>query len=379
MCRDAESQGEPARPWTVSIVSGSFGAGHDAAAREIRACLAEHGIRADIHDIVDLLPPGLGRALKAVYLRQLRSVPASWGWLLRRLDGTGEGGPSRLTRLIATVTAAASRRIIDDVARGADAIVSTHPLASQSLGQLRLRGLVTQPVFTYLTDLSVHRLWVHNGVSAHLALHDVAAVDARDHGARIVHVVRPAVARSLREVAPIHAGRAMLRVRFGLPATGRLCLITGGSEGVGELAETAADVAACSDLHPVVLCGHNDHLRRRLEHRADVTALGWVCDMPSLFAAVDVVVQNAGGSTSLEALAAGLPVVSYRCIPGHGETNAAALDRAGLAPWVRRPADLCEALRTVTDGQTPTMQDATRLLRASRCVGATVSALVEAG
>ncbi len=46
-------------------------------------------------------------------------------------------------------------------------------------------------------------------------------------------------------------------------------------------------------------------------------------------------IQNAGGITSLETAAAGVPMVTYRCIAGHGETNAAALDAAGIAPWVR--------------------------------------------
>lgn len=77
---------------------------------------------------------------------------------------------------------------------------------------------------------------------------------------------------------------------------------------------------------------------------------GWVDDMPGLMHACDVLVQNAGGLTSLEALAGGLPVVSYRCIPGHGQTNAAALDEAGLAPWIREPDRLAPTLTELLHG-----------------------------
>jgi hypothetical protein len=66
--------------------------------------------------------------------------------------------------------------------------------------------------------------------------------------------------------------------------------------------------------------------------------------MPGLMRACDVLVQNAGGLTSLEAFACGLPVASYRCIPGHGLTNAAALDAAGLALWITEPTGLGPAL-----------------------------------
>jgi hypothetical protein len=72
--------------------------------------------------------------------------------------------------------------------------------------------------------------------------------------------------------------------------------------------------------------------------------------MPALVAATDVMVQNAGGLTSLEALRCGVPVLSYRCIPGHGRTNAAALSEAGLARWVHNPADLATSLHELTAG-----------------------------
>jgi UDP-N-acetylglucosamine:LPS N-acetylglucosamine transferase len=58
----------------------------------------------------------------------------------------------------------------------------------------------------------------------------------------------------------------------------------------------------------------------------------------------DVLVHNAGGLSFTEAMVAGLPAVTYRAIPGHGRANAAVLDRAGLAPWVRTPDELPEVL-----------------------------------
>src|SRR5664279_2156531 len=67
----------------VDIVSGSFGAGHDAAARQIAQELHSRGFVTRTWDIVDLLPGYLGRALRAGYLRQVQAVPSSWAWVLR--------------------------------------------------------------------------------------------------------------------------------------------------------------------------------------------------------------------------------------------------------------------------------------------------------
>ena len=94
-----------------------------------------------------------------------------------------------------------------------------------------------------------------------------------------------------------------------------------------------------------MLCGHNKRLYKRLRNKSSVIARDWISDIPMLLTAVDGVVQNAGGFACLEALAAGKPTVTYRCISGHGETNAAALDRAGIVPWIRNTADLAPRLR----------------------------------
>src|ERR671928_11751 len=77
-------------------------------------------------------------------------------------------------RVVALVRAAA-RRTLRALAPDTRAVVSTYPGASQVLGALRRRGRLTVPAFTYLTDFSVHTLWVAPGIDAHLAVHPVPA------------------------------------------------------------------------------------------------------------------------------------------------------------------------------------------------------------
>jgi UDP-N-acetylglucosamine:LPS N-acetylglucosamine transferase len=98
---------------------------------------------------------------------------------------------------------------------------------------------------------------------------------------------------------------------------------------------------------PVVACGSNERLRMHLEAVVGVVALGWRDDMPALVGSAACVVQNSGGMTSLESLSAGTPTLTYRPIPGHGITNARALDAAGLVPWLGSPAELEAALARV--------------------------------
>jgi UDP-N-acetylglucosamine:LPS N-acetylglucosamine transferase len=344
------------RPRAV-IVTASVGAGHDGAAHELARRLERDGFGVDVHDYLEILPRRLGRFLRSAYTRQLNTVPWTWGWVLAALDLIPP-----LAWITAAVAGLAGRRRLDQVLReaGPDVVVSTYPLASHVLGELRRRQLLAVPVITFLTDLSVHRLWICSGADAHLALHPVAAGQARMHGARAVVVTAPAVSRRFAPLAHPDRStrRAALREAFGLPADAPVALVVAGSLGVGAVEEAVQDILATGKAVPLVVCGHNTALAARLDRVAGVVALGWVHDMAALVHASDVVVQNAGGLSSLEAISAGVPVITYRSIPGHGEANAAALEAAGLAPWIRSVGGLGAALDGALRYRSPGLPDA---------------------
>jgi UDP-N-acetylglucosamine:LPS N-acetylglucosamine transferase len=321
------------------IISASVGAGHDGAAAELSRRLSALGFAVDRHDFLDLLPGTWGARLRQAYLLQVRIAPRSWACVF-----AATGGRHVTHKVTAAFVRLAGSRVREVVGTDAAAVVSTYPFASQVLGKLVEQGLLTAPVATFLTDMSVHPLWVARGVSAHLALHPVAARQAALLGAAGVRVTGPAVPPAFRPPTA-EAERHAARDAFGLAAGVPAALVVAGSWGVGPVARAARDIAATGLATPVVACGHNEALRRELATRSGVLAMGWTEDMPRLMRACDVVVQNAGGLTSLEALASGLPMLTYRCLTGHGRTNAMALHEAGWAPWIRERTELAPALR----------------------------------
>lgn len=331
-----------ASPSRIVIVSASMAAGHDGAAAELARRATTLGCRVDRVDFLDLLPAGIGGLLRTAYRLQLRVAPATWGWLLPLVGRRGAGNawsarvPSRLAR----------RRLRRALDPAPDLVVSTYPLASQALSDLRRRGLLEAPAVTFLTDMSVHPLWVAPGIDVHLALHGVPAAEALALGARGVQVAGPAVDPAF---VPVTLGsRLEARAAWALPGDAPLALVVAGSWGVGDVGETVDDLLACGVATPVVVCGTNAALHRAMSARPGVVAFGWVDDMPSLLRACDVVIQNSGGLTSLEARQVGLPVITYRCLPGHGRTNAEALERAGWAGWARDRDDLAALVSVAT-------------------------------
>ncbi|MEU9939008.1 glycosyltransferase [Streptomyces lavendulae] len=312
------------------------------------------GHAVDRWDLLDLLPARAGRAAGSLYHRLLDSAPWAYQRIYTGTEQAGGAGPAARALL-----RTARSRVLRALPADTGAVVSTYPGASRVLGSLRLAGELRIPALTYLTDFSVHPLWVARGIDRHLAVHEVPAAQARALGAAEVRVCGPVTDPRFR---PARGGeRAAARQRFGLLPGVRYALLVAGSWGVGPVRQVAAEIRACGVAVPVVVCGRNQALARQLAADGIEHVHGWTDDMPNLMWACDVMVQNAGGLTSLEAFASGLPVVSYRCIPGHGAANAAALGEAGVALWIRDATGLPAALESLMEGRTGLRQRASGL------------------
>jgi UDP-N-acetylglucosamine:LPS N-acetylglucosamine transferase len=326
----------------IIIVSAGVGLGHHGYTRELSRRLGERGFTVDEHDFMDLLPGPAGTGSVRLYNRTLNHAP----WVYAGLFHLGTWSvTAAVTRSLLAPARARLRGLLD---RDVRAVISTYSLASQLLGPLRRSGRLRVPAVTYVTDFAVHRHWVVPGVDALLTPHRVGAVQARMLGASDASVLAAGALVAPGFHPPTPTEREQARRAFGLPS-GRLALVAAGSWGVGRVAATAADLVASGVATPVVVCGRNARLRARLA-QAGVPALGWVDDMPMLMRAVDVLVENAGGLMAMEGMATGLPVATYRPIPGHGHISAVTLERAGVSTWIRSRSALGPTLVRLLDG-----------------------------
>ena len=315
-----------------------MGGGHNGAARELARRLRCDGHEADIVEYLDTIPYKFGWMLRRVFLFQLRHARWSYDLVYRwsRLFGW----------LLAPLTTSYSlKRLQDRIDTfDADVVVSTYPISSLAVGRLNLAGRINAPVITFLTDFAVHPLWVHDGVDLHLAIHPNAATEATSRGANLTLCPGALVHPRFRD----STGRDETRAALGLALGDVVVLIVAGSWGVGDVDETVADISRDTCLKTIVVCGEDEPLRRKLTAEGKGIVLGWTDNMANLMAAADILVENAGGLTSLEAMAAGLPVITYRPIPGHGRDNAAAMDRAGVSWHAHNRQELFVALERLS-------------------------------
>jgi UDP-N-acetylglucosamine:LPS N-acetylglucosamine transferase len=325
------------------LLSASMGHGHDAVASELARRLESAGHRTSRVDVLDLLPGGIGGGLRSFYRTTIRQAPALYTGLYAAFFRTGAGARPGS----APLAALAEQRLLGLVERSRpDVVVPVFHLAAQLTGRLRARGALEVPSAVVITDFAVHRQWLHPGNDLYLCL----TAQIADRVQRSVG--RPAVAsgplvdpRFLTPATPEPSAPPASHRPAGLREPGRAAvLVSAGAWGAGtRLARTARLVAACGYL-PVVLCGRNEHLRGALSRVPGALAVGWLEDLPGLMAASRVLIDNAAGQTALEALAAGLPVVGYRPIPGHGTEGVAEMAARGLTDYARDPWDLMQSL-----------------------------------
>lgn len=326
------------------IVTAAMGGGHDGAAREIarRATLAGH--RVVVHDLLAGMRWGYGRFITGFYRTQVRHAMWSYEaiyehWRTRpELVGTANAVNTRMARKDLVT-------LIDD--EQPCAVVTTYNLGAQVLGELTRHGDIDVPVFAFVTDFGFHPYWAHPDISGYFTVHPSTAAALGTFTDAPVVVTGPFVAPAFR---PDRAARLAVRADLGIADDEPMALVVAGAWGVGSVEATVADLDRLGTCTPVVVTGHNPRLARRLTARIDNPGhvLGFVDTMPRLMAAADVLVENAGGLTAMEAFASSLPVVTYRPIPAHGTDNARVMADAGVTRWAADVAALERTVRNLT-------------------------------
>jgi processive 1,2-diacylglycerol beta-glucosyltransferase len=354
----------------VLILTASVGEGHDLPARTLAAQLRAE--RPDVEVVTrDGLAP-MGRVVTAISADAARVVffRFQWLWDVGFWVFAGFGPTRRATQaLLARAGGAGLLRLIRSV--DPQVVVSTYPTTTEVLARLRRSGALEVPVVSAITDVAALHYWAAPGVDVHLITHPESAdevrriVDADTTSVEWVHGLT--AAEFLRERSATEARDAL-----GLPAAGKIVLVSGGGWGVGDVEGAAEEGLGIDEVSQVVcLCGRNNELRTRLARRfaADprVQVEPFTERMPDWLAAADVLVHSTGGLTVLEALMRGCAAISYGWGRGHVRLHNAAFQRFGLAEVVGTRGELEPALRrALARGRTRT--DAFRALPSAASV-----------
>jgi UDP-N-acetylglucosamine:LPS N-acetylglucosamine transferase len=339
------------------VVSAGMGAGHHGVAHEIERRVTADGDRAEVVDLLELLPARLGHAARAQYRFMLEHLPGGYEKIFASFSEPGAA--YRTVSPLVRLAEPGLERLVRD--RRPDVVVSTFHVAGAVAGRLRRQGALRRPSVVVINEFTPHRVWLAPGNDAYLCMtEDVRREAAQVVGDRAV-VAAPFVRPELRPVAGPD--------RVGGPAGGpgasaagpgrRLVLVSSGSWGCADGVEvTAAALVASGRYFPLVLCGRNERLVERIRRAVGPAhAWGWEPDMAGLLRNAYALIDNAGGLTATEAFRVGVPVVVHAPLPGHGRAAAERMAGSGLVSVAERAEDLPGVLDTLAcDGVTRVRQ-----------------------
>lgn len=312
-------------PGRVLVLTGSIGAGHDAAARAVAERVAVRWPAATIR-VVDVL--GGSATSERVYATCVRTLPWLYAlhyWFLGHVAFFRAGTRAVLGRLHARAVEAAVRTHAPDL------VVTTVPEGVAALGHLRRRGRLPVPAVVVPADPAPQPLWCDADLDLHLVTTPEAArrVARYAPGARVELIDHPVTA-DRRGTGP------------RTPRSRRRVYVTTGSLGFGDLPHIVAAVRAAG---AEVVTAHADPAVRARLDGPGVEVRLWIGDPGAELRAADAVVTTGGGASCFEALASGTPLLVVDPVPGHGRDNALVLAHAGLARYCRTHRDLTVALR----------------------------------
>jgi len=330
----------------VLFLSASVGEGHTAAAHAVCAALRENEapVRCEVVDSYRYASEVFHKVASNGYIGIVRMLPKLYGFIYDQAERATK--VSGFKKWLHRTTAVNLRQLVAEVRP--DVVVCTHAFPCGVMAEYKREFPDAPPVVGIVTDFVVHPFWIHRNIDRYAVATTAMRQVLIARGVPEAHVEVtgiPIDPRFGRQVA-----KREMRRRLGIDVERTTLLLMGGGLGIGPLEKALVGLDRLRrDFQAVVVVGKNPALERRLRdaargRRHPVKVVGFVPNVYDYMRAADVLVSKPGGMTSSEALAAGLPIVMLRPLPGQEERNTRYLKESGAGMRVQTSKELVHAL-----------------------------------
>lgn len=324
----------------IVIFTGATGAGHTLAARSLKEALDAHGHQVIIVDGFKNSGKIVSKTVEKGYKDLVEYLPKLYRSLYNKLD--------RPTKTFDTIFLAAKkimqRQLLPEIAKlNPDLIVSTHPIITNILGQLKEEGEFDYPILAFVTDFKIHETYINPTIDAYVVASDYTKKTMAGKGIDNNRIY-PYGIPTRREFSSHEDLRD--------PAEFSI-LLMGGSLGAKQMKKTLkALLRADAPLRIFAVCGKNKSLQAELEEivlegiddNKHVDVLGFVKNISELMDKSDIIITKPGGLTTSEAIMKNLPMIIPYTYPGQEEENANFLVHSGMALQLGSASELTSVI-----------------------------------
>lgn len=325
----------------ILILTASYGDGHVQAARSLKLAFERQGIdQVHIMDLMKEAHPLINKITTTLYIKSMLTSQFGfdyygWSYYITRnaQPDTGWG------RYVNNLGRKKLKETIDQMRPRA--IVSTFPFGA--VPELcRQSGI---PLFTVVTDYTLHARWIHQGVYKYYVATEELKERLMSKGFSQDRVTASGIPirKAFDETENLGAGQNPFLNR--MDSQRKTILILAGSYGVlGNVDEMIHTLQRINRSQVAVVCGRNRKLEQKLrmkyEHEPHVHIYGFVENIHNLMAISSCIVTKAGGLTLSEALTLKVPIFIFKPFAGQEKENAAFLSGKGAALVSRNIGEL---------------------------------------
>ena len=333
------------RPF-ILILTGSFGHGHNTAARNLEDAFRQSvgpDARVEVVDFFSLAYPRINALLRKGYAFAINSVPAIWKQLYRLADA----------RSSSLVPFKAISRKLDRYLTEQQpcAVVSVFPFFPLLVGQTYPdKAARSYPFFTVVTDaIAINAIWCQ-GQSDLLFVTDQWSKD--------IVLAQGVAAECVRDYGfPLSLPNELTTEPLGLPSRDGPRILYLPTTRTAHVRTTLNHLVPWCLEHDarltLVLGDHHERLSRLVKEvesqfpESQLSIHGWHDGVPSLMRRHHVTLTKAGGATVSEALGAECPLVINYVVPGQEEGNVELMNRSDCGRSIKDAKELPNILTEI--------------------------------
>ena len=352
----------------ILILTAATGGGHLRASSALKSYILEtqEDCEVEIVDTLKYISPLLDKTVTEGYEAMAKRTPKLFGSLYKSTNR----GKSKTTYFFCNIFRKYLMPLVEEFRP--DAIISTHPFATEMISLLKEDGKITAPLICVMTDYGPHRAWIHPYVDSYIVSNEGMVDTMAKMGAprEKIHPYGIPVEESFYE----KMDRAEVLRQLGLSPDKPTVLIMAGSFGVSNILRIYNNIIKVDlDFQIIVITGKNERLyeafnkliirnarQKPLRHVSvklkpkpskPTKLLYFTNEVHKYMQISDLIITKPGGLTVSEALACNLPMAIFDAIPGQESENADFLIDNNMAVKIQKGSACSEAIYDLLSNQ----------------------------
>ncbi|HAM37979.1 MAG TPA: hypothetical protein DCP53_01060 [Elusimicrobia bacterium] len=327
----------------VYILTVTAGAGHLRAAEALKKAFLLLRPEWDVKliNVLDFTNPWFKKIYANSYLNIVNQVPEFWGLLYDRTDDKNiVKKTSKMQSLFNKISAI---RLIEYIRKNPpDIAICTHFLPAEILASQKTKHKIRFPWVCVVTDYEAHMFWIYPNADIYIAATEHTKFQLRRNGISEKKILPLGI-----PIDPIFSqkkSKELLFKKFELKSALRIVLVMSGGFGAGPVENIVEQLQMVDfPIQIMVVTGRNKQLEEKLKVKKRIKPtkiFGFVDNIDELLTVADLLVSKAGGLTTSEALAKGVPMVIVNPTPGQEERNSDYILEHGAGIRVNKIDDL---------------------------------------